>query len=77
MWIYFSLEVACDMAQAVIHQPLAPEVLYVKLKLSLANDSICSLHKELMAIQFITHTVWILSQLRLTDWWYNKCYEHS
>jgi len=67
MWIYFSLEVACDMVQAVIHQPLALEVLYVKLKLSLASDSICSLQEELMGIQFITHTVWTFSQLPLTD----------
>jgi len=60
-----------------LRQPLAPEVLYAKLKLSLENDSICSLQEELMGIQFITHTMWTFSQLPLTDWWHNKCYELS
>ena len=39
----------------------------MKLKLSLANDSVCSLQEELMGIQFITHTLWPFSQLPLTD----------
>jgi len=77
VWIYISLEFALDMAQAVIHQPLATEVFYIKLRFLLANDSVCSLQKELMGIQYITHTVWAFSQLPLTDWWYKKCYEIS
>jgi len=67
MWLYFSVEVACDMAQAVIHQPLTMEVLYIKLKLSLANYSVCSLQEELIYIQFVPHTVWTFSQLPLAD----------
>jgi hypothetical protein len=55
------------MAQAVIHQSLTTEVLYIKLKFSLANDSLCSLKEELMGIQFITYTVWAFSQLSLTE----------
>jgi hypothetical protein len=55
------------MTQAVNQQPHATKGLYIKLRLSLTNDSVFSLQEELMGIQFIKHTVWTFSQLLLTD----------
>jgi hypothetical protein len=64
--IYFSLDVARDMAQAVIHQPLTSEVLYVKLELSLANDSVLLLTRITDGYLNLLY-IWTFSQLPLTE----------